>query len=183
MRKTGAYDCPRCLGSGEILCGVGAGSEDCPKCGGTGETLTGHFMRNWTDRSLWDKGRGMRERMDVQRSGVYQESLRILLRRLEGITDAAQNLLEGANEGNVVIFDKAPTVSVLAKEEGLMISIPQLDENCWVEKLLPWKWCVQGIAGIWDDEGNDDYEAQKRVLGELEKEIGLMRVELEKLEL
>ena len=118
--------------------------------------------------------------MGVQRSGKHHDNLRRLLRRLEEVVNASMHLLEGADEMNVVIFDKAPRMSVMAKEEGLRIAIPQLDDNCWVEKLVTWREIVREVADIFDDDACDDRAAQLGALDTLEREIDILREELGK---
>lgn len=118
------------------------------------------------------------EKMEVQRSGKHQKSLRRLLGRLEEVEIVARDLLEGADEENVVIFDKAPRMSVLAKGEGLSIAIEQLDDNCFVEKLVTWREIVREIADIFDDDAGEHRAAQLGALDTLEREIGILRGEL-----
>jgi len=116
--------------------------------------------------------------MEIQRSGKHQKSLVLLLKRLQDAEHAAMHLLEGASEENVVIFDKAPRMSVLAKGEGLSIAIEQLDDNCFVEKLVPWREIVREIADIFDDDAGEHRAAQLGALDTLEREIGILGEEL-----
>jgi|7_EtaG_2_1085326.scaffolds.fasta_scaffold07826_1 hypothetical protein len=118
--------------------------------------------------------------MGVQRRGRPHENLLRLLRQLEGVVNASMHLLEGADEMSVVIFDKAPRMRVLAEGEGLRISIEQLDDNCWVERLVTWREVVGEVEDLLDDEGYEDRAAQLGVLDTLEREIGLLREKLGK---
>jgi len=117
--------------------------------------------------------------MEVQRSGKHQTSLVLLLKRLQDAEHAAMHLLEGASEENVVIFDKAPRMSVLAEEEGLWIAVEQLDDNCFVEKRVTWAEIVKEISAFHVDVGYEHKEARLRALDTLEREIGLLRASIE----
>ena len=88
------------------------------------------------------------------------------------------DLLDGGDEENAVIFDKAPRMTVLAEEGGLRITIPQWDEDCWCEVLVSWREIVREIGDFYVDGVYENKEARLRVLEKLEKEIGLMRAEL-----
>lgn len=116
--------------------------------------------------------------MGVQRSGKHQTSLVLLLKRLQDAEHAAMHLLEGASEENVVIFDQAPRMSVLAEEEGLRIAVEQLDDNCFVEKLVTWAEIVKEISAFHVYGVADDKEARLRALDTLEREIGLLRASI-----
>lgn len=118
--------------------------------------------------------------MEVQRSGKHQTSLALLLDKLQEVEGVAMHLLEGASEENVVIFDKAPRMSVLAEEEGLRIAVEQLDENCFVEKLVTWAEIVKEIGDFYVDGVYEDKEARLRALDTLEREIGLLRASIER---
>ena len=116
--------------------------------------------------------------MEVQRSGKHQQSLRHLLAKLEEAGSATMDLLDGGDEENAVIFDKAPRMTILAEEGGLRITIPQWDEDCWCEVLVSWREIVREIGDFYVDGVYENKEARLRVLEKLEKEIGLMRAEL-----
>ena len=117
-------------------------------------------------------------KMGVQRSGKHQKSLVLLLKRLQDAEHAAMHLLEGASEENVVIFDQAPRMSVLAEEEGLRIAVEQLDDNCFVEKLVSWALIVKEIGAFHVDGVYENKEARLRALDTLEREIGLLRASI-----
>ena len=125
--------------------------------------------------------------MEVQRSGKHQTSLALLLEKLQEVEGVAMHLLEGASEENVVIFDKAPMMSVLAEEEGLRIAVEQLDDNCFVEKRVTWAEIVKEIGDFYVEGGlirghilEEDKEARLRALDTLEREIGLLRASIER---
>lgn len=117
--------------------------------------------------------------MEVQRSGKHQTSLALLLDKLQEVEGVAMHLLEGASEENVVIFDKAPRMSVLAEEEGLRIAVEQLDDNCFVEKRVTWAEVVKEISAFHVDGVYEDKEARLRALDTLEREIGLLRASID----
>ena len=117
--------------------------------------------------------------MEVQRSGKHQTSLALLLDKLQEVEGVAMHLLEGASEENVVIFDKAPRMSVLAEEEGLRIAVEQLDDNCFVEKRVTWAEIVKEISAFHVDGVYEDKEARLRALDTLEREIGLLRASID----
>jgi len=118
--------------------------------------------------------------MEIQRSGKHQKSLVLLLKRLQDAEHAAMHLLEGASEENVVIFDQAPRMSVLAEEGGLWLAVEQLDDNCFVEKRVSWAEIVKEIGAFHVDGVDDDKEARLRALDTLEREIGLLRASIER---